>query len=92
MPDAIPPRDAAYLERFILERLAALRKKPLEELDPSRPFNELGVDSLDAVSLTGELEERLGLTIDPAELFDHPTPRALAQFLAGSAPRGGDGG
>lgn len=89
MPEPALPRDATTIERFVLERLSQLRKRPLAELDPERPFNELGVDSLDAVSLTGELEERLGVTIDPAELFDHPTPRALARFLAGSG-EGGD--
>lgn len=70
------------ITELLVQRIAALRKRDASTIDPSSPFNELGIDSLDAVTLTGELEGHLGLTIDPAELFDHPTPRDLAAFLA----------
>jgi acyl carrier protein len=72
----------AQITELLVQRIAVLRKRAASEIDPSSPFNELGIDSLDAVTLTGELEGHLGLTIDPAELFDHPTPRDLAAFLA----------
>jgi acyl carrier protein len=88
MPVEPLPRDPAAIERFIIARLADLRKRDPATIEPGRPFNELGIDSLDAVTLTGELEDRLGGSIDPAELFDHPTPRDLAVFLAGRIAAG----
>lgn len=91
MPAETLPREPAAIERFIILRLAELRKRDPATIDPQRPFNELGIDSLDAVTLTGELEDRLGGAIDPAELFDHPTPRDLAAFLAERAAAGAGG-
>lgn len=81
----LPPR-VGVLEDFLIQRLAAARKRTPADIDPQRPFNELGIDSLDAITLIGEVEERFGWTIDPGELFDHPTPRALAIHLAGRRP------
>lgn len=81
MPAETGSMDAAAIERLLIGRLAALRKRDPSTIDPSRPFNELGVDSLDAVTLVGDLEESLGVAIDPAELFDYPTPRDLARML-----------
>lgn len=80
-PDS-SPRSVADFEIIVIARLAVMRRRRPETIDPTRPFNELGIDSLDAVTLTGDLQEVVGHPIDPAELFDHPTPRAFAVFLA----------
>lgn len=78
-------RDPAAIEALILGHLARMRGRQPGAIDPLRPFNELGVDSLDAITLTGDLERDLGLAIDPAGILDHPTPRAFAIHLAGIA-------
>ncbi|MGL4513216.1 MAG: non-ribosomal peptide synthetase, partial [Lacipirellulaceae bacterium] len=86
-PTAIPtggvaPRTAgeieAWLGRWLAQRL---------EIDPTdvardRPFAELGVDSLTAVELSGELEQELGVKLPPVTAWNHPTPAALAEHLA----------
>ena len=46
---------------------------------------ELGMDSVDAVELTGEIEEEFGLEIDPALPFEERSISRLADALA-SAP------
>jgi acyl carrier protein len=71
------------LEQAMLGFIAGRRRCPPAELSPELPFNELGIDSLDGVTLAAELEEALGRPVDPGLLFDHPTPRALARHLAG---------
>ncbi|MCK6487704.1 MAG: acyl carrier protein [Planctomycetes bacterium] len=71
------------LEQAMLRFIAGRRRCPPTELSPELPFNELGIDSLDAMTLAAELEETLGRPVDPGLLFDHPTPRALACHLAG---------
>jgi acyl carrier protein len=42
---------------------------------------ELGLDSVDAVELTGEIEERFGLEIDPALPFEQRSINRLAAAL-----------
>ena len=43
---------------------------------------ELGMDSVDAVELTGEIEERFGIEIDPALPFEERSINRLAAALA----------
>ena len=52
-----------------------------QEIDPSQPLQELGLDSLLSIelrnSLSASLERRLPATL----LFNYPTLTALAQFI-----------
>lgn len=74
--------EAAQVQALILRHLGRMRGRDPATLDPQRPFNELGIDSLDAITLTGDLEHDLGMSIDPAEILEHPTPLAFATHLA----------
>ncbi|WP_156754233.1 type I polyketide synthase, partial [Actinokineospora pegani] len=47
------------------------------------PFRELGFSSLMLVELRDGLAAATGLALPGGLLFDHPTPRALADFLGG---------
>lgn len=80
-------RDPAAIEALILGHLGRMRARDPAGIDPQRPFNELGIDSLDAITLTGDLEVELGLSIDPAVILEHPTPRAFAIHLAARGGR-----
>ncbi|MGF1431731.1 beta-ketoacyl synthase N-terminal-like domain-containing protein [Kitasatospora sp. LaBMicrA B282] len=50
-----------------------------------QPFVEAGLDSLGTVRLRDRLGAELGLALPPSLVFDHPTPRAVAEHLAGGA-------
>lgn len=47
-------------------------------------FEELGVDSKQAVELKEELEQALGCALETTLLFDYPTPEALANYVVAS--------
>ena len=48
-------------------------------------FADMGLDSVRAVELTGQIGDRFGLDVDPMLVFDFPTPRALAQAILDEA-------
>ncbi len=53
-----------------------------EEVEMNLPFDRYGLDSSAAVGMTGDMEDWLGLELDPTLLYDYPTIAALAQHLA----------
>ncbi|WP_165497796.1 non-ribosomal peptide synthetase/type I polyketide synthase [Pseudoduganella albidiflava] len=76
------PANAARIEAWLRERVAALAGLPLEAIRPERAFADWGLDSNDAVRLSGELERQFQLVLPTTLLFDHPTPAACARHLA----------
>jgi acyl carrier protein len=63
-----------------------------EEVMPDRAFNELGFDSLSAMGLRNKLVLVTGLKLPASLVFDHPTPRAVADRLAAELAPEDDGG
>lgn len=51
------------------------------EVDPDRTFHELGLDSISAVYLLEQIEQRYNITFTPLYFWDYPTIRKLAVQL-----------
>ncbi|MER5750156.1 SDR family NAD(P)-dependent oxidoreductase [Streptomyces sp. NPDC002088] len=55
-------------------------------VDPHRPIAEFGLGSRQLVALAVDLSERIGRTLEPSLLFNHPTIAALADAVLADRP------
>ncbi len=69
------------IENWLVQAVAEELEKPPESIEKEVPLSEMGLDSVSAVALTGELEDWLEQEVDPTLIFDYPTIRALAAHL-----------
>ncbi|MFC0447341.1 acyl carrier protein [Rhodococcus jostii] len=68
---------------WLTGRVAFHTDQPPSDVDPDIPLTELGIASVSAVSLCGEIEDQWELELDPTVVFDYPTVAEMAVFIAG---------
>jgi acyl carrier protein len=73
--DISEQRIAKWLREYLAKKLEVEESK----VDPTVPFVELGIDSMTAVVMTGDLGDWLGFDIEPSQLFEFPT---VSEFAA----------
>lgn len=77
---------AEQAERVLLDLVrstaASIFGTSYDEVEPERPMEDLGLDSVMAVELRNRLGTATGLRLGATVVFDHPTPLVLAQRLA----------
>lgn len=81
-----PPTDIA---EWLTDRIAAALAVQPELIDRQRPLAEYGLDSVYALGLCGEIEEHLGLVVEPTLAWDYPTVTAIADHLRSELAREG---
>ncbi|NES59203.1 hypothetical protein G3562_27410, partial [Micromonospora sp. PPF5-6] len=85
--DLLHDRDATERRRLLTELIRGQLAKALGHADASgigenRGFLELGLNSLTALEFRNQLSRLTGLSLPATVVFDHPTPVALAGYLA----------
>jgi NAD(P)-dependent dehydrogenase (short-subunit alcohol dehydrogenase family)/acyl carrier protein len=71
------------LESFVLDQAGIVLRLSDTTIDLSTPMTAYGMDSLTSMELRGRLESALRLKLPATFVFAHPTPTALAAYLAG---------
>ncbi|MBD2580663.1 type I polyketide synthase [Oscillatoria sp. FACHB-1406] len=75
--------ETAKIQAWLIENIAArLGFSPLE-IDSRESFAVYGLDSVQAVRLTADLEDFLGRKLSPTLAYDYPTIEELSQYLSG---------
>ncbi|MFG1675366.1 type I polyketide synthase [Micromonospora sp. NPDC049282] len=89
-PTVATPLSADPLVLVRAHAAAILGHAGPDAVDADRTFRGLGFDSLTAVELRNQLVGATGVELDTTALYDHPTPRRLAEHLSSRAAGGGD--
>lgn len=76
---------AASIEQWLAERLAVHLNVRPDQVNLDKPIDEYGLDSMEVVAITGELEDLLRVRIEPTLVWDLRTVRRLAASLASRA-------
>ena len=66
---------------WLLNKLSDISGINKNEIDPDESFDRYGVDSKNAIKLSGELETYLGQAVPPSIAYDYPSPNKLTAFL-----------
>lgn len=78
--------DRQAIEGWLQNAVAEELNQPVSAIALDVPLSEMGLDSVAAVALTGDLEDWSGLEVDPTLIFDYPTIAALAAYLTEANP------
>ena len=70
------------IARWLRNRLARELELEPDEIDTRKDFADCGLSSVEAVNLSGDLENFLGCRLPPTRLWDYPTIDTLARYLA----------
>lgn len=72
---------AVEIEIWLRRYIADLTGVAPDAVKIDASFDRLGLDSASAVALVGDMEDWLGIEIDPTLPYDHPTIRQLSNVL-----------
>ncbi|HEY1404505.1 MAG TPA: beta-ketoacyl synthase N-terminal-like domain-containing protein, partial [Pyrinomonadaceae bacterium] len=75
------PFDKASIRQWLRERVATKLGISPTMVDVREPFTRYGLESRDAIALSGELQEWLGRALPPTLVYDYPNIEALAVHL-----------
>jgi polyketide synthase 13 len=67
--------------QWLRSRVSSRSGLELEAIDPDEEVSSYGLTSMEAISLTAELEEYLGIRIDPTLVWEHPSINGLVSHL-----------
>jgi acyl carrier protein len=74
---------ADEIMQWLVTRISDILEISAEEIDVEAPIMNLALSSVEAIGLSGELEEYLGVGLSPTLVYQHPSLSSLAHHLAG---------
>jgi acyl carrier protein len=76
-----PEADERDLQAWLVHTIAGVLQVHPEEIDTRRSFADYGLDSLQLVSLSGDLEEHIARPLSETIAWDYPTIELLVRHL-----------
>lgn len=80
-------QDAQAIQVWLIAQLAERLGLEPDEIDLDEDFANYGLNSIEAVNLSGDLENILGRRLPPTILWDYPNVATLSEYLAEDTSR-----
>ena len=74
--------DRRQILQWLTNQLADELRMPADTIDPMVPLAEMGVDSVLAIGLVGDVELHFDMDVDLTMIFDYPSLAGLAEFIS----------
>jgi acyl carrier protein len=81
-------RRSPSIETWLIGRVAFYLECDPDDIDPSVPLAETGIDSASSVGLCGDVEDYFQIDADPTLVFDYPTIAEITHFILGELAEG----
>ncbi|MFD8395947.1 acyl carrier protein [Streptomyces sp. NPDC059680] len=78
----MPAVSALEAQEWLIEKIAHRLGTEQAEVSPETYFDEMDLDSTEALILAGEIENWLGFELSTTTLWYHPTIKDLAAHIA----------
>ncbi|VXD20970.1 Phosphopantetheine-binding protein [Planktothrix serta PCC 8927] len=78
-------QSVATIQEWLVSQLAQRLELEELEIDVEEDFANYGLNSIEAINLSGDLETILGRRLPPTLLWDYPNICTLAEYLAANA-------
>lgn len=73
------------LKNWLIDNISKASKLSRDSISLDEPVASYGLDSLQSVILSGDLEEWLNIEIEPTLFWDHPTINKISDFIIDSS-------
>lgn len=77
-------RTAAGVTEFLRHRVSERTKVPVEEIGDSTNLVDIGLESVDAVLICGEIEDAYQIEVEPSLMFEFQTLGEVATAVMAS--------
>lgn len=81
---ALHSRTEQEIQAWLVSNISALVEIEPQDIDIRKPLEYYGMDSMQAMHLSGDLADWLGQQLSPTVVWDYPTIELLASHLAGN--------
>ncbi len=78
---AQPPTEQ-QIQSWLIANISTVVEVDPQTIDIRKPLEYYGMDSMQAMHLSGDLEDWLGRQLSPTVVWDYPTIEVLARHLA----------
>ena len=79
---SLAPASFLELEAYLCGRVSRVLGYAPDQLDRTKGFYELGLDSLTALELKNSMQRELGIEVPSTVVFDYPNTNSMLSYLA----------